>query len=187
MDYRQLDMFQAVLTLGSITEAARHLGVTQPAVSLAMRKLERDVGFPLFRRDGRRLVPTAEARHLSSEAFRVLADFRHLTETAAGISAAQSGTLTIATNPSPAIAWLPTIAAAFRRERPQVRLRLLTRSSEDVRLPVGVVRLRLRPRRSAVHPSRDAAAPLQLRPGGGVAAGAPACSTCGADTETARG
>ena len=134
MDHRQLSMFQAVITLGSVTEAARHLGVTQPAVSTAMTKLERDVGFPLFRRDGRRLVPTAEARQLSSQAIRVLADFQQLTEAAAGISAARTGTLTIASNPSPAIAWLPKIAAAFCRDRPEVTLRMITRSSEDVRL-----------------------------------------------------
>jgi DNA-binding transcriptional LysR family regulator len=133
MEYRQLEMFEAVVTLGSVTEAARHLGVTQPAVSTAMSKLERDVGFTLFRRDGRRMVPTVEARLLFGEATRVLADFRRLGEAAAGISAAQSGTLTIATNPSPAIAWLPTIAAKFCHTRPQVRLRLLTRSSSEVR------------------------------------------------------
>jgi DNA-binding transcriptional LysR family regulator len=133
MDYRQLEMFEAVITLGSVTEAARHLGVTQPAVSAAMAKLERSVGFPLFRRDGRRALPTAEARLLFGQAARVLTDFRRLGEAAAGISAAQSGTLTIATNPSPGIAWLPAIAAEFCRTRPLVRLRLLTRSSGEVR------------------------------------------------------
>ena len=92
MDYRQLEMFEAVVSLGSVTEAARSLGVTQPAVSTAMGKLERDVGFVLFRRDGRRSLPTAEARLLYGEAVRVLADFRRLSEAAAGISAAQSGT-----------------------------------------------------------------------------------------------
>jgi DNA-binding transcriptional LysR family regulator len=133
MDYRQLEMFEAVVSLGSVTEAARSLGVTQPAVSTAMGKLERDVGFVLFRRDGRRSLPTAEARLLYGEAVRVLADFRRLSEAAAGISAAQSGTLTIATNPTPAIAWLPAVAGAFCRARPQVKLRILTRSSGEVR------------------------------------------------------
>ena len=107
MDYRQLEMFEAVGTLGSVTEAARHFGVTQPAVSTAMGKLERAVGFTLFRREGRRLLPTVEARLLFGEATRVLTEFRRLGEAAAGISAAQSGTLTIATNPSPGITWLP--------------------------------------------------------------------------------
>jgi DNA-binding transcriptional LysR family regulator len=133
MDYRQLEMFEAVVSLGSVTEAARSLGVTQPAVSTAMGKLERDVGFVLFRRDGRRSLPTAEARLLYGEAVRVLADFRRLNEAAAGISAAQSGSLTIATHPTPAITWLPSVAGAFCRARPQVRLRILTRSSGEVR------------------------------------------------------
>lgn len=121
------------MTLGSLTEAARRLGVTQPAVSAALAKLERDVGFALFRRDGRRLVPTAEARLLYGEAVRLLADFRRLSEAAAGIAVGQAGTLTVATNPMPAMAWLPPAAAAFCRDRPQVRLRILTRSSSEVR------------------------------------------------------
>jgi DNA-binding transcriptional LysR family regulator len=41
--------------------------------------------------------------------------------------------LTIATNPTPAIAWLPAVAGAFCRARPQVKLRILTRSSGEVR------------------------------------------------------
>jgi DNA-binding transcriptional LysR family regulator len=136
MKQRQLEIFEAMVNLGSVTEAARHLGVTQPAVSAAIGKLERDVGFLLFRRDdrdGRRLMPTAEALLLFGEAVRVLADFRRLGGAAAGISTAQSGTLTIATSPSPGIAWLPSVAATFCRERPNVRLRLLTRSSTEVR------------------------------------------------------
>ena len=126
-------MFEAVITHGSVTEAARQFGVTQPAVSAAIAKLERQVGFPLFRREGRRLLPTSEASLLHSEAARVLADFRRFGEVAAGITAGLRGTLTIATHPGPAIAWLPTLLAGFCAERPGVRLRLLTRSSGEVR------------------------------------------------------
>ena len=133
MDYRQVEMFEAVVTLGSVTQAARRLGVTQPAVSAALAKLERAVGFSLFRREGRRLLPTPEAMLLHGRALSVLSDFRGLSETAAGIAAGQTGTLTIASNPGPAIAWLPTVAAAFCKARPDIRLRMLTRSSGEVR------------------------------------------------------
>lgn len=133
MDYRQVEVFEAVVTLGSVTQAARRLGVTQPAVSAALAKLERAVGFALFRREGRRLLPTPEAMLLHGKAFSVLSDFRGLSETAAAIAAGQAGTLTIASNPGPAIAWLPAIAALFCRERPGVRLRMLTRNSAEVR------------------------------------------------------
>ena len=133
MDYRQIGIFRAVIDQGSVTAAARFLGVSQPAVSGSLGKLEKSVGFPLFHREGRRLVPTAEARLLHMEASRLLDGFDRLDASVAEISAGQRGTLTIATNPGPAIAWLPSVAAAFRRQRPQVRLRLLTRSSEEVR------------------------------------------------------
>ena len=133
MDYRQLEMFAAVVSHGSVTEAARQFGVTQPAVSTAIAKLERNVRFTLFRRKGRRLLPTSEATLLHAEAVRILAGFRQLGEAAAGISAGLRGTLTIATNPGPAIAWLPAVIAAFCATRPEVRLRLLTRSSDEVR------------------------------------------------------
>lgn len=133
MDHRQTEIFRAVIDQGSVTAAARALGVSQPAVSGSLAKLEKSVGFVLFRREGRRLVPTTEARLLHAEASRLLDGFARLDASIAEISAAQRGTLTIATNPGPAISWLPSVAAAFRRERPQVRLRLLTRSSQEVR------------------------------------------------------
>ena len=133
MDFRQLEIFDVLMTSPSATEAARRLGISQPAVSAAMGKLARDVGFDLFWMEGRRLVPSAEARELHREAAHLLTAFRRLSETAAGISAGQSGTLTVATNPSPGVAWLPPVCAAFCRSRPEVRLRLLTRSSEEVR------------------------------------------------------
>jgi DNA-binding transcriptional LysR family regulator len=133
MDYRQIEIFRAVIDQGSVTGAARILGVSQPAVSGSVTKLEKRLGFDLFRREGRRLVPTAEARQLHLEASRLLDEFGRLGVSVGEISAGLRGTLTIATNPGPAISWLPAVVAAFRRDRPQVRLRLLTRSSEEVR------------------------------------------------------
>lgn len=133
IDHRQIEIFRAVVDQGSVTAAARFLGVSQPAVSGSLTKLEKRVGFSLFRRDGRRLVPTPEAHLLHVEASRLLDGFARLDGIAGDIQAGQRGTLTIGTNPGPAISWLPTVAAAFQRARPQVRLRLLTRSSEEVR------------------------------------------------------
>lgn len=117
----------------SVTEAARSLGVSQPAVSAALRRLETDVGFVLFRRESRHIVPTPEADLLHNQAMHALAGFAELEDAAAGISAGQRGVLTIASSPSPGIAWLPEVVSRFRRERPSTKIRLLTRSSENVR------------------------------------------------------
>lgn len=133
MDQRQLEVFRAVLDTGSATGAARALGVSQPAVSGSLAKLERQLGFDLFRREGRRLVATSEARRLHAEASRLLDGFERLGRTAGDIAAGQQGLLTVATNPGPGICWLPKVVAAFRHARPAVQVRLLTRSSEEVR------------------------------------------------------
>lgn len=133
MDLRQVEIFVAIMERGSLTEAARSIGVTQPAVSAALARLERHVGFALFRREGRQVVPTAEALLLHGEAMRALAGVSLLDEAAAAISAAQRGHLTLASNPGPGIAWLPRIVAGFRADRPDVTVRFLTRSSREVR------------------------------------------------------
>jgi DNA-binding transcriptional LysR family regulator len=133
MDTRQIQIFVAVLESGSMTAAARSLGVTQPAVSAALAQLERHVGFRLFEREGRQIVPTSEALLLHQEAMHALAGLSRLDEAAAGIQAATRGHLTIATNPGPGIAWLPQILAEFRSTRPGVTVRFLTRSSREVR------------------------------------------------------
>jgi DNA-binding transcriptional LysR family regulator len=133
MDVRLIVMFQEVMLRGSVTEAARAIGVTQPAVSAAIARLEKHIGFALFRREGRHLVPTAEARLLHAEATRAISGLEGLADVASGIAAATRGSLTIATNPAPAISWLPAIVAEFQRTRPDTRVRFITRSSHEVR------------------------------------------------------
>jgi DNA-binding transcriptional LysR family regulator len=138
MDQRQIEIFRAVIDQGSVTAAARVLAVSQPAVSGSLAKLEKRLGFDLFRREGRRLVATPEARLLHLEASHLLDGFERLGRAADEIAAGQRGTLTVATSPAPGICWLPAVAAKFRKERPQVRLRFLTRSSEEIRELAGL-------------------------------------------------
>jgi DNA-binding transcriptional LysR family regulator len=64
MDLRQLRYFQAVAHAGRISEAARQLGLSQPALSIALRKLEEEIGVVLFDRDHRGVHLTASGREL---------------------------------------------------------------------------------------------------------------------------
>ena len=57
MNLNQLTVFHEVMTTGSISQAARNLGRTQPAISLALKALEDTLGFQLFQRQGRALLP----------------------------------------------------------------------------------------------------------------------------------
>jgi LysR family transcriptional regulator, low CO2-responsive transcriptional regulator len=69
----QLAAFDAVMRLGSVTQASLDLHMAQPTVSGHLRKLSDAVGVPLFRCDGRRMHPTAPARALHAGTIGVFA------------------------------------------------------------------------------------------------------------------
>src|SRR5579862_6685040 len=73
MDTRQLAAFCAVVERRSFSQAAERLGVTQPAVSLQIRALEKRVGTRLLDRSGRRVEPTEAGLRLYRGAQRLLA------------------------------------------------------------------------------------------------------------------
>ena len=64
---RHFDVVRSVMEAGSVTEAARLLRVSQPAVSKTLAQVEDRLGFRLFTRDRGRLIATAEARALLPE------------------------------------------------------------------------------------------------------------------------
>src|SRR3978361_2332999 len=73
MDTRQLAAFCAVVEKRSFSQAAEGLGVTQPAVSLQIRALEKRFGAQLLDRPGRRVEPTEAGMRLYRGAQRLLA------------------------------------------------------------------------------------------------------------------
>ncbi len=132
MDVKLLEAFRAVVDSRSVTAAAQALGITQPAVSGQIAKLEESVGFPLFERAGGRLKPTPEGLLFYAEASRVLGEVDRLAATTAQIREGQSGRLVIASHPAAAISILPQLVAAFVAERPGVSVRLVSRHSDVV-------------------------------------------------------
>jgi DNA-binding transcriptional LysR family regulator len=132
MDVRLLEAFRAVMDHRSVTAAAGAMGLTQPAVSTQIARLEETVGFALFDRAGGRLKPTPQALLFYAEASRVLGEFDRLQAAAAQIREGQAGRLTIASHPWAAISLLPKLVSRFLAERPDVSVRLISRHSDVV-------------------------------------------------------
>lgn len=133
IDPRLLEAFRTVLDSGSITQAAASLGLTQPAVSAQIARLEADVGFALFVRSGNRVRPTAEAMAFREEAEQTLTKINDLSRVAEQIRTGEVGSLTIASHPMAGVTLLPPVVAAFTKQRPNIKVELFVRNSDVVR------------------------------------------------------
>jgi DNA-binding transcriptional LysR family regulator len=72
MDIKQLTYFQAICHYGGFSAAARQLRIAQPAISIAMRKLEEELGLTLLHRKERQIAPTVEGEVLLGHAERII-------------------------------------------------------------------------------------------------------------------
>ena len=132
MDVRLLEAFRAVVDQRSVTAAATVMGVTQPAVSAQIARLEQELGFALFERGNGRLTPTPEGLLFYAETNRALTGIDRLARAAEEIRTAQVGQLVIASHPSAAISLLPGLVSEFLVERPGAVVRLISRSSDVI-------------------------------------------------------
>lgn len=78
LSLKLIEVFGAVMEHGTTTDAAEHLGVSQPAVSNCVRSLEKQLGLLLFERAGRQLRPTEEAHLLYAESQPIFGMLRRL-------------------------------------------------------------------------------------------------------------
>jgi DNA-binding transcriptional LysR family regulator len=133
MDTRQLAAFCAVVERRSFSQAAERLGVTQPAVSLQVRSLEKRLGAQLLDRSGRRVEPTEAGWRLYRGAQRLLAlEEQLVSEVASSTEGALSGELVIGASTGPAAIAMPLLLSEFQRVNPEVRVRLAVSDTHSI-------------------------------------------------------
>jgi DNA-binding transcriptional LysR family regulator len=115
---RQAEAFRAVMVCGTVSGAARTLGLTQPAVSRLVRDMQIGLGLRLFERRGNALVPTAEAQLLHREVELSFVSLARIERTAQELRRAARGMVRISAMAGPALGFLPRIAAEVIRDNP---------------------------------------------------------------------
>jgi DNA-binding transcriptional LysR family regulator len=136
MDLHVLQVFRAVATEKSFSRAAVKLGRTQPAISLAVQRLEADVGEPLIDRSGKELRLT-DAGGLVLDYARRFDNLRdELGVAMAELRDNASGRLTVGANESTTLYLLPHLAR-YRRRYPRVKLQV--RRSQSSRIPMELI------------------------------------------------
>jgi DNA-binding transcriptional LysR family regulator len=128
---RELEVLRTVISYGKATAAAKKLGISQPAVSRAIHQLEERTGLNLFRREGGRLLPTAEALALHQESEPIFLTFERL-ERVSWRPEDATPILRVAAPPTLAQWFLHPLLGAFFRQEADTRIYVEIGSGPEV-------------------------------------------------------
>lgn len=115
-----LEILREVERQGSLTAAAEALHLTQSALSHAVKKLELQLGTPVWQREGRQLRLTQAGQYLLSLATRLLPQFEHAELLVGQFARGQRGTLRIGMECHPCYQWLLKVVGPYLEDWPTV-------------------------------------------------------------------
>ncbi len=144
----RLQAFAQVVELGSFSAAAERLDLTQPAVSLQVRELEKQVGVRLIERIGRRATPTTAGEELLGHTRQIQATVDTALDAMARHAKGTVGRIRLGTGDTACIYFLPPVLRALRNKYPSLDIVVSTgntpdilKSIEDNTIDIGLVTL----------------------------------------------
>jgi DNA-binding transcriptional LysR family regulator len=137
MNIEQLYTFQEVARLGSFSEVAKKLGISQPAVSFQIQKLEQELGIRFIDRSQRAVTLTAAGKRLLAFAEAVDMEREHLKYDLEQLRDEVAGDLLISASTIPGEYLLPPLLAKFKKQHPAVRIQVDVSDSLTVIERVG--------------------------------------------------
>lgn len=137
LNLRLLEVFRAVMDANSVTDAAEMLNISQPAVSKALGQLEGSLNLRLFGRTHGRLHPTGDAHRLYAESERLFIQVNTFRDRVSRLSSGRDGKLIVTAIPTLATSLVTHAAAKFGKERPNVKIHVVTANAADVAESVG--------------------------------------------------
>lgn len=146
MDLRQLEYFQMASRFKSISKAAEQLNVAQPSVSIAIQKLEEELGVQLFDRSQRQIILTAEGILFSQRVNEILTRIQESVTEMNDLRLLQKGAIRIGIPPMIGSFLFPNIFAQFQQHYPLLELKAIEGGSlsiqkllEQGKLDVGII------------------------------------------------
>ena len=125
MELRSLAYFVRVAELGSITRAAAHLHLAQPALTRHVQRLEEELGVALFTRANRGVRLTEAGQKLLDGATRILRDVERTGDEIRAQDAHPSGRIILGVTPTLCPVLVPDLFAAMRAEFPRIELKVM--------------------------------------------------------------
>jgi len=125
MELRSLTYFVRIAELGSITRAAAHLRVAQPALTRQVQRLEEELGTPLFSRINRGVRLTEAGQRLFDGAIRILRDVERTSDEIRAHDAFPSGRIILGITPTLCPVLAPELFARMRQQFPKIELKIV--------------------------------------------------------------
>ncbi len=129
---RQLEIFVYIAQFENMTAASKKLFLTQSAVSMSLKELEKTLGGSVFHRVGRGLILNDRGRALLPKAKNILASVKDLVDMAHNTEKALMGELMIGCSTTIGNYFFPTRLKLFCDEHPQVRITLNVGNTREI-------------------------------------------------------
>lgn len=129
MEWQQLEYFDAVAKLQHFTDAAERLAISQPALSRSIAKLERELGVPLFDRQGRNVALNRNGRLFHARTARILQEMAEAKREIAELRDPHYGTISLAFVKSLGIRFVPHLVRTYLDLYPHVNFQLSQHAS----------------------------------------------------------
>lgn len=125
LNLRQIEVFHAIMTTGSLSAAGRLLYVSQPAISRVLASAENRLGYPLFERVKGRLYPTREAKNLFAEVDSIYQGINRVNDLAIGLADDRSRVLRVMSSPTFGEHIIPKAFVDFLGRHPNIHIKYL--------------------------------------------------------------
>ena len=129
---KQIEIFYEVYKHSSMTAAANKMEISQPSISKTLGNIEKNLGFKLFVRKGKKLIPTYEAEELFEHASIVTNQLKNFNYIANTYKSRSIDFINIGTTPSLAEGIVPRIIENYSRINPDVKFNLINLNSIDL-------------------------------------------------------
>ncbi|WP_020656012.1 LysR family transcriptional regulator [Massilia niastensis] len=132
MRLRHIEVFHAIMQVGTISGAAQVLHISQPAVTKVLQHAELQLGMPLFERVRGKLYPKPEAHRLFAETEKLNRDLQGIRRLAASLKGRAVETVRLVSTPTIATSVLPEAMTVWRRDFAQTRCELATHHTSEI-------------------------------------------------------
>lgn len=132
MDLKELRYFRTIAQCGTLSKAAAHLRVAQPALSRQIQKLEHDLGVELLRRTSRGVMPTEAGQVLLQRTVQFEYEIDEIRREVTRSADRATGVLRVAIQSSLSLVMVPELVTAYRTACPRVALELTEGFSGDL-------------------------------------------------------